>query len=473
MPHDATLELAPGATIAGNWTLVGLLEPLGEIPAGLARGSGRGVAIVFFLPDAAPAPSLDVDQEALWGTVRRVLRDEALGRVVVDEVPDGERLSERIGQGGGAALGALAELKKRVGQAHQRGWVHGLLAADRVVCGPEGISVAGWGLIGDDTRDRVSQDQAALSALASAAGLRERGPDEPSLTGPLVVDQSPEAAALRAATRADHLPGLRQALEQWRQGGGAAEHPDARRAADALARLERKIVTHLDQAASMLQAGDPLGAVAACREAIRLGASEDEAGPLMRQARKQARRLVGGGRAPSRRMLAAGGAGAAALGLVAILVLGALRPSPEEGKARTEAMMHAARSGERGAAIWLAEQREAGQRGAWIDDLIASHLERMVQQEREKLVAQKRDAVAQGGVPQEADQLARGALAELEEVAQRRNDPALATRLKSTVVALDRAAASYRSGLRLGANDAARAVEQLVVAEAAATREDR
>jgi hypothetical protein len=473
VPTETTLELAPGATIAGNWTLVSMLETLGGIPAGLARGSGRGVAIVFFLPESAPAPALEVDQEALWGTVRRVLRDETYGRVVLDEVPDGERLSDRIAQGAGAALGALGELKKRVGQAHQRGWVHGLLAADRVVCGAEGVSVAGWGLVGDDTRDRVSQDQAALSALASAAGVRERAPDEPSLTGPLVVDQSPEAAALRAATRADHLPGLRQAIEHWRQGGGSDEHPDARRAADALARLERKVLTHLDQAAAMLQAGDPLGAVGACREAIRLGASEDEAGPLMQQARKQAHRLVGGGRLPSRRMLAAGGAGVAALGLVVILVLGALRPSPEEGKARTEAMMRAARDGERGAAIWLAEQRENGQRGAWIDGLIASHLDRMVQQERERLVAQKRDAVAQGGVPQEADQLARGALAELEEVAQRREDPALATRLKSTLVALDRAAASYRSGLRLGANDAARAVEQLVAADARARQEAR
>jgi hypothetical protein len=473
VPTDTTLEIAPGAIIAGSWTLVSVLEPLGGIPAGLARGSGCGVAIVFFLPDAAPAPGLDVDQEALWGTVRRVLRDETFGRVVVDEVPDGERLSERIAQGGGAALGALAELKKRVGQAHQRGWVHGLLASDRVVCGAEGVAAAGWGLVGEDTRDRVSQDQAALSALASAAGMRERGPDEPSLTGPLIVDQSPEAAALRAATRADHLPGLRQALELWRQGGGSDEHQDARRAADALARLERKVATHLDQAAAMLQAGDPLGAVAACREAIRLGASEDEAGPLMRQARKQARRLVGGGRLPSRRMLAAAAAGVVALGLVVIVALGALRPSPEEGKARTEAMMRAARDGERGAAIWLAEQREGGQHGAWLDALIANHLDRMVKQERDRLVAHKRDAVAQGGVPQEADQLARGALAELEEVAQRRDDAALATRLKSTVVALDRAAASFRGGLRLGANEAARAVEQLVAADTARPREIR
>ncbi len=473
MPTETTLELAPGTTIAGNWTLVTVLETLGGIQAGLAQGSGRGVAIVFFLPDSAPAPALDVDQEALWGTVRRVLRDEAFGRVVLDEVPDGERLSERIAQGGGAALGALAELKKRVGQAHQHGWVHGLLAADRVVCGAEGVAVAGWGLIGEDTRDRVSQDQAALAALASAAGVRERGPDEPSLTGPLMVDQSPEAAALRAATRADHLPGLRQALEQWAAGGGSAEHQDARRATDALSRLERKVVTHLDQAAAMLQAGDPLGAVAACREAIRLGASEEEAGPLMRQARKQARQMVGGGKLPSRRMLAAGGAGVAALGLVLMLALGALRPSPEEGKARTESMMRAARDGERGAAVWLAEQRESGQRGAWIEALITNHLGRMVQQERDRLVTQKRDALAHGGVPQEADQLARGALAELEEVAQKQDDPALATRLKSTIVALDRAAASYRGGVRLGADDAARAVEQLVAAGAAMPREAR
>ncbi len=223
----------------------------------------------------------------------------------------------------------------------------------------------------------------------------------------------------------------------------------------------------------MLQAGDPLGAVAACREAIRLGASEEEAGPLMRQARKQARQMVGGGKLPSWRMLAAGGAGVAALGLVVMLVLGALRPSPEEGKARTEAMMRAARDGERGAAVWLAEQRESGRRGAWIEALIGNHLGRMVQQERDRLVAQKRDAAAQGGVPQEADQLARGALAELEEVAQRQDDPALATRLKSTIVALDRAAASYRAGVRLGADDAARAVEQLVAADAAKPREAR
>jgi len=81
--------------------------------------------------------------------------------------------------------------------------------------------------------------------------------------------------------------------------------------------------------------------------------------------------------------------------------------------------------------------------------------------------------VAQGGVPQEADQLARGALAELEEVAQRRDDPALATRLKSTVVALDRAAVSYRGGLRLGTSEAARAVEQLVAADVAKPREVR
>ncbi len=473
MPTLTAREPLPGIEIAGSWTLECLLELRGGIPAGLATGPGSGRAIVFFLPDGAPAPSLDIDQEALWGSVRRVLRDDEWGRVVVDEIPAGESLADRIAKGGGAALGALSQLKKRVGQAHQRGWVHGQLTADRVVCGPEGLAVAGWGLVGEDTRDLLSQDLAALAALASAAGERERGPDEPSLTGPVVVDQRPEAIALRAATRADHLPGLRQALEQWSATDGASDHPDARRAADALARLERKVATHLDQAASMLQAGDPLGAVAACREAIRLGASEDEAGPLLAQARRQARRMVKRRVRLSWQMLAAGGAGLAALGLLVVLALGALRPSPEEGKARTEAMMHAAREGERGAVVWLAERREQTGRSAWLDSLIASHAERMVSQERERLIAAKRNAVAQGGVPQEADQLARGALAELDDVAQRLDEAALAARLKSALVALDRAAASYKGNVRLGAAEAARAVEQFVGAALAAEGGDR
>lgn len=473
MPTETIREPVPGTVIAGNWTLEGPLVSRGGIPAGLAKGPGSGHAIVFFLPEGSPAPCLEIDQEALWGSVRRVLRDEEWGRVVVDEMPAGESLAERIARGGGAALGALSELKKRVGQAHQRGWIHGQLSADRVVCGPEGIAVAGWGLVGEDTRDLLSQDLAALAALASAAGERERGPDEPSLTGPVVVDQRPEAVALRAATRADHLPGLRQALEQWTASGGAPDHPDARRAADALARLERKVTTHLDQAASMLQAGDPLGAVAACREAIRLGASEEEAGPLLAQARRQARRMVGRRARLSWRMLAAGGAGLAAVGLLLLLAHGALRPSPEEGKTRTEAMMRAAREGERGAVSWLAERREEMGRSGWLDSLIASHVERMVAQERDRLITAKRDAIAQGGVPQEADQLARGALAELDEVVQHLDDAALAARLTSALLAIDRAASSYKGNVRLGAAEAARAVEQFVAAALAAEEEER
>lgn len=135
--------------------------------------------------------------------------------------------------------------------------------------------------------------------------------------------------------------------------------------------------------------------------------------------------------------------------------------------------MHAAREGERGAVVWLAERREQTGRSAWLDSLIASHAERMVSQERERLIAAKRNAVAQGGVPQEADQLARGALAELDDVAQRLDEAALAARLKSALVALDRAAASYKGNVRLGAAEAARAVEQFVGAALAAEGGDR
>ncbi len=427
------------------------VETPAPFPVVRLRGEDGAPAIGILLGDEGPDPVLDEDLAALWNVSRRVLRDPVHGRVLVDELPEGPGI---VDDGDGVASpGAVEELSRKVQEAHRRGVPHGMLTPALVVRGPEGVAAAGWGILVEPREEAIARDLAALGALEGSTG---RVP---------VEGASPGAAAesiLRPALFSNHLPTLAAAIERAREVGVPEGDPLFVRARDALARLEDRVEACLASARERLERGDPLGAVAACREAIRLGA-EDEAGPLLAEARRQARRLVGKPGVGRRAAWLA----AAGVTLLLAVVLAVVSWGGGEGDdtsvllARAERM--AEERGARSAAtLLLARWRESGDTPS-LEEPIESFLRRTAREERERLLALRREVVRRGGRPRRADRLADRALEELDRVAAAGlSQPNPDLRLARALLEVDRAASFYRAATVLTAAQAASAVDGLL-----------
>ena len=83
-----------GDPLAGGWQVERRLQPAGETPVLLVVDDVGDRAIAFLLPAEAPDPPLDDARAARWSTLRRILRDERWGRLVVDGIPEGELLAD-------------------------------------------------------------------------------------------------------------------------------------------------------------------------------------------------------------------------------------------------------------------------------------------------------------------------------------------------------------------------------------------
>ncbi len=478
--------LAIGTELMGGWRVVRLLSDVSGQEAVLVEDDAFGRAICFVLPADAPDPAIDDASASRWGTNRRLLRDEVYGRILLDEVPDGPLLADRLAEGWSPTQAWFEELGTRVREQHRaEGW-HGQLAPDRIVIGQEGLAVAGWGLGAGDAADLRARDLAALGAVAGMAGKTavpapprpvetpetvagpstldfDLEPGESAPAGPPPPPGAPDTTALRAAISADHLPHLREAIESWRAGGGSEHLPDFVRARDALERLERRVADQLDGARRMLERGDPLGAVAACREVIRLGA-EEEAGPLLKQARRQAKQMLSRGRLPSLRQL---GIGAAGLAVVLLLLLGlwSVLPDSAEGERLVTTVEElAAAEGERKAVNLLLGLRTRNEASDELEQLLSEHYAAMVDGERQRLVDLRREVVARGARPRDGDALAEQALGALEALPGDPifQSPMLASRIGQHLAELDKVAALYRADTVVREEDAVRAVELLV-----------
>ena len=440
-----------GELLGGSWIVLEPVETPAPFPVVRLRGEDGTPAIGVLLGDDGPDPVLDEDLAALWNVSRRVLRDPVHGRVLVDELPEGPGIVDDAD--GIAPPGPVEELSRKVQEAHRRGVPHGLLVPALVVRGPEGVAAAGWGILVDPREEAVARDLAALGALEGSTG---RIPAEG--TSPGVAAET----VLRPALFSDHLPTLAAAIERAREAGVPEDDPLFVRARDALARLEGKVEACLASARERLERGDPLGAVAACREAIRLGA-EEEAGPLLTEARRQARRLVG--KPGVGRRVAWLGAAAAVL-LVAV-VLAVVSWGGGEGDdadlllARAERM--AEERGARAAAtLLLGRWRESGGAPS-LEEPIEALLRRTAREERERLLALRREVVRRGGRPRRADRLADRALEELDRVAAAGlSQPNPDLRLARALLEVDRAASFYRAATVLTAAQAASAVDGLL-----------
>ncbi|MBP7147989.1 MAG: hypothetical protein KBD01_10620 [Acidobacteria bacterium] len=459
METAAPVRLAIGERLAGCWIVCRVFDADDACPAALARDeSSSGRAFVFVL-DAAGDPRLD-DLTGCWGTSRRVLRDDRFGRVVIDEVPEGQLLSEMVAEEGAPTPRAVEDVVRKVRAAHKAGQAHGRLSPDLVVLGDDGPAIAGWGIAVGDPAELTARDQAFLAGLPAAGDTGATG----EAGAPAAAGAPPQ---LRAAITSDHLPTLRRALEQWEAQGNAADDPDVLRARDALARLERKIGARLDEARRLIDGGDPLGAVAACREAIRAGA-EQEAEALLKQARRQARRLVSRPSAPPWRRIAALAGAAAALALLVAALWIALRPSRSAGVLATRVAAIERAEGRRAAVRFLVGRVEQGDRGAEALQLLGTKLETLARAERDQLLALRERVAAQGARPREADALAEQALATLDDLArQSAGGPGAGTRFQRALLSIDRAASAYQAAARFEVPQAARAVEALIAQDPA------
>jgi hypothetical protein len=251
-------------------------------------------------------------------------------------------------------------------------------------------------------------------------------------------------------------------LAEWNQQGGAQDDSAAVRAADALSRLERKVAENLEDARRRVDAGDPLGAVGPCREAIRLGA-ETEAVPLLREARRQARQMVGAKRWPSWRVIAVAAGGGLALLLLVIAGALALRPSDGVAQLKEQIRRTEQRDGERTAMMFLLAHRERSESPAVAEDLLAAEAERLVQAEQQKLAQLRRESLAKGGRPRDADAAAESALRQLREVIATGGDSAtMGPRLQQALAQIDRAVRMYRASAGISATEAVRGVESLL-----------
>lgn len=476
-----TAPASPGAgeRLAGVWEVTARIAADQPWPAFEVRHStGDGRALAFLLPDEAFEPSLDLRLAEIFGTTRRVLRDERYGRIVVDEVPDGAFLDSRLSSGATIPLGLRNEIQRRVRESHHAGAAHGALSPQWIVLGSGELALPGWGLDQHDLSQARARDAAALAALAGAApAATHETPAGPS-HGPTVAAAEPRgaigaersvssaelsslAASLRAAIVSDHLPTLRRAYESWVAAVVDPEDGDGVRARDALARLEGKVDGLLQEARRLLERHDLLGATALCREAIRLGA-EEEAEPLLRQARRQAKSMLQPGRyARLRWPLAA---------VVVLLVvicgwwLGRARGESVAVIAlRQEVATLASQSGARAAVQALFAARGRSELDDVRGALLVAQMKHSAQEERQALLALRESVVQQGGRPAEADTLAERTLAELDVLASGDLDqPGVEAQYQRIVMNLDRAVSLYQVSTEISAAQAARAVDLLL-----------
>jgi hypothetical protein len=163
------------------------------------------------------------------------------------------------------------------------------------------------------------------------------------------------------------------------------------------------------------------------------------------------------------RLIAVGGGISFAVLLLVVAAALALKPSSASIHLRSEVQAIAQRKGAREALLHLLVLRERGQGSAALDALLAERLPRIGGEERNQLARLRREAVAQGARPHDADRQAEDALARLTELAaQGPAAPALKTRLQQSLLAIDRAAMLYRTSTRVSATEAARAVDRLL-----------
>lgn len=483
---ETAVVLEPGTPMGCGWVVERpIAAPGGLVAALLHDEEGVGRAIGIVLPPDREEPPLDEAQAAHWGIVRRVLPDEVLGRVVIDEVPDGPLLAERLVPGKVSSAGILDPLASKMRVAHRKGFAHGALHAEMIVLGDDGLAAAGWGIAQGSIDALKARDMAAVAALQGrAAALATVAPmldDEPVSIAPPPAPAAGDAdadyeptgltgstaipagnAALRAAIRSDSLSTLREALASFEAGGGAAEDGDALRARDALARLERRIDEHLDRARALLAQGDTLGVVASCREAIRLGA-EDEARPILDQARRTTRRQLSTRKLPPPGVLISIAGGVVIFVLLLVAGLLALREAPEDEALRAQAQTIAEQQGWRESVSALILRREEGDRRELVRDLLGTHLEELARSERERLLARRDEVVATGARPRQADVVAEEAMQTLDALAAEGADaPALSVQLVDALAEIDRASALYRASTELSAPEAERAVEALL-----------
>jgi hypothetical protein len=451
-----------GEPLAGGWHVERRLEPAGEMPVLLVVDDVGDRAIAFVLPAGAPDPPLDEDRAARWGTLRRVLRDEQWGRVVVDGIPDGELLVDWMAAGRDVPAAWIDQLTDRLRAEHRQDEWHGQVAADRIVVGEQELAVAGWGLGDEEGDGQRSRDLAAVAALTGRRGAQEAARGGTPEIGPA----SPR---MQAALAADHIPTLREALSEVEQslarGELDGEPAELARARDALQRLEAKAAAQLEAAERMIAQGDPLGAVAACREAIRLG-EEERAEPILREARRQARRMLTGGERESwRRWLLLGAVGAA-LVVIAVLAAWWLLPGGGEGSLETRLAAMERTGGRRAVVRWLAEVEARGEGTVETRERLAQELQRLADEERARLLELRRQTVARGARPHRADQLAENGLATLAGLAAgdagRAPTPAAIDQVLRDV---DRAATRYRAATSIDAATAAAAVDRLITSD--------
>jgi hypothetical protein len=461
----APVEPAIGESIAGAWIVQQALtrEPR---PIYLAHGvTGDTRAALVLLDDADAEPSLSPQLSDLFGTTRRVLRDERFGRVVVDEIPQGPSLAERLSSGQSIPLGVRGELQRRLREAHHADGAHGALQPELIILGVGELAIAGWGLDLSDRSAARARDTAALSALLGRVAALSAGD-----TGVVSGDDGARSNALnglRAAIVSDHLPTLRRAFESWNESGGDDRDPDVVRARDALTRLEAKVAGLLSQAERLLESNDVLGATAVCREAIRLGA-EDQAEPLLKRARRQAKSTLSAAwyQQPRYRW------GAAAIAVVLVVLFAVVRWSIGNSEARQRLAAEvdgvARREGARQAAVMLFGMQSRQPESAHVEQLLAEQLQQTAAQERARLVALRNTAVEQGGRPLEADEESQRVLRDLEQIAASALDtPGLATQFQRALIQVERVAAMYQVSSGLSAEDAAAAVDALLADDAA------
>jgi len=330
-----------------------------------------------------------------------------------------------------------------------------------------------------------SEPPAAAPSEPPVAAPAERPSERPSerpAAAPAAAEPSPAAVGLVAAIQADHIPTLRSALEKLRAEGGREDDPLAARAEDALSRLESKALGCLDEARRLLAGGDPLSAVAPCREAARLGLAE-EAEPLLREARRQAKQIVRPSSNPLARIplprlpwkwigLAFG-----ALALGAALVVGALwafGPSRGEAELRAAYKRVLAADGDRAAAAMLLERVEAGERSGALDKLIHEALPPALDGERRRLEGFRRDAAAKRANAPEADRVAAEARRALDELgASEGRGPQPKTRFDRASGLVDKAGDLYRSAAQMSPEEAAKGVDGLLGADPSLGEEKR
>jgi hypothetical protein len=464
--------LAAGRALAGGWIVERSLDVDDELIVALATGEGGGRALCFAVPAGAPDPDISAEKAAHWGTVRRVLRDQELGRIVIDELPEGDLIADREESGLQLRTGVVEEIGRVVREAHRRGWAHGQLGAQCIVVSPHGLSVAGWELAVVDAAEARARDLAALAALSGAAtpgtttgGHAATGTATPSGDEPTGAAAPAGEAVMRlhAAMRSESVQALREALETYDAGGGDPSVSDVVRARDALARLEGRIQQKLDHARAMIAAGDTLGAQAACREAIRLGA-EEEAQPLLAEARRSTRQQLSSGRRVSPRVLITGAVGLVALALLIAALVAGFGEDPTTSSLRDQVETIASQQGSREAVRHLLGLRSAGADQAVVGDLLAERFEVLRAEERERLLGLRNAVVAQGARPLEADAASQAALQELDALtpSEVAGDPTFGVRLENLLAALDRAASMYRSATVITVDEAATAVENLL-----------